>query len=60
MLSDCTVVDVAEITAVQRYHFEKEVASQAGHTKIQKCVADNELGIQIFKQKNMISDLYYI
>ena len=61
MLSDCTVVDEAEITTVRRYHFKKEVASQAGHTKIQICVSDNELGIQIFKQKNMISqDLYYI
>ena len=56
MLSDCTVVDGAEINAVWRYHFYKEVASQ----KIQNCVSDNELGIQIFKQKNMISqDLYY-
>ena len=51
MLSDCTVVDEAEITVVRKYHFYKKVASKAGHTKIQNCVSDNELGIQNFKQK---------
>ena len=51
MLSDCTVVDEAVITVVRKYYFYKKVVSQDGHTKIQNCVSDYELGTQNVKQK---------